>query len=124
MAGMFGLGSPWLMVPVTALVAALAGAVAGYAGYAVRAALGKRGGHRSRPEDHQRMNAFHKENPMTHSYRRSFMVLAVGLAAVLSAGAQAPSKPAAKPAAKAARRRAPASSASSNTGTSARSETG
>jgi len=43
MAGMFGLGSPWLMVPVTALVAGLAGAVAGYAGYAVRDALGKRG---------------------------------------------------------------------------------
>lgn len=42
MAGMFGLGSPWLMVPATALVAALAGAVAGYAGYAVRAALDKR----------------------------------------------------------------------------------
>lgn len=36
MAGMFGLGSAWLMVPVTALVAALAGGVAGYAGYAVR----------------------------------------------------------------------------------------
>jgi hypothetical protein len=47
MAGMFGLGSGWLMVPVTALVAALAGAVSGYAGYTVRAAIGRRGGHRS-----------------------------------------------------------------------------
>ncbi len=36
MAGMFGLGSGWLMVPVTALVAALAGAIAGYAGHAAR----------------------------------------------------------------------------------------
>lgn len=43
MAAMFGLGSGWLMVPVTAFVAALAGAFSGYAGYAVRAALGKRG---------------------------------------------------------------------------------
>jgi hypothetical protein len=42
MAGMFGLGSGWLMVPATALVAALAGALSGYAGYAVRGALGKR----------------------------------------------------------------------------------
>ena len=37
MAVMFGLGRTWLMVPATALVAALAAAFSGYAGYAVRA---------------------------------------------------------------------------------------
>lgn len=36
MAAMFGLGSSWMMVLATALVAALSAAVAGYAGYAVR----------------------------------------------------------------------------------------
>ena len=44
MAAMFGLGRGWLMVPVAALVAALAGAVSAYAGYAVRAARRKRAG--------------------------------------------------------------------------------
>ncbi len=44
MAGMFGLGSGWFLAPVTALVAALAGAVAGCAGHAVRAVIGKRRG--------------------------------------------------------------------------------
>ncbi|MGD1009618.1 MAG: hypothetical protein ABR951_05635 [Candidatus Aminicenantales bacterium] len=34
---MFGLGGSWLMIPATALVAAIAAAVSGYAGYAVRA---------------------------------------------------------------------------------------
>lgn len=37
MAAMFGLGRSWLMVPATALVAGLAAAFSGYAGYAVRA---------------------------------------------------------------------------------------
>jgi zinc transporter ZupT len=37
MAKMFGLGSPWLMVLVTTLIAAVAAALSGYAGYAVRA---------------------------------------------------------------------------------------
>ena len=36
-AKMFGLGQSWPMVLVTALVAAIAAAVSGYAGYAVRA---------------------------------------------------------------------------------------
>lgn len=36
MAAMFGLGSSWMMVLATAIVAALSAAVAGYAGYAVR----------------------------------------------------------------------------------------
>jgi hypothetical protein len=36
MAGLFGLGASWLMIPVTALIAALAAAFSGYAGYAVR----------------------------------------------------------------------------------------
>lgn len=45
MAAMFGLGRGWLMVPATALVAALAGAVSGYAGYAARGALGRHRGH-------------------------------------------------------------------------------
>jgi hypothetical protein len=42
MAAMFGLGSPWLMVVMTALVAAIAAAFSGYAGYAVRALFKKR----------------------------------------------------------------------------------
>jgi hypothetical protein len=37
MAGMFGLGKSWLMIFVTALIAAVAAGVSGYAGYAVRA---------------------------------------------------------------------------------------
>jgi hypothetical protein len=37
MARMFGLGRPWLMIPATAFVAAVAAAFSGYAGYAVRA---------------------------------------------------------------------------------------
>jgi hypothetical protein len=37
MAGMFGLGRSWLIVLATALMAAIAAAVSGYAGYAVRA---------------------------------------------------------------------------------------
>ena len=36
MARMFGLGKSWLMVFVTALIAAVAAGVSGYAGYAVR----------------------------------------------------------------------------------------
>ena len=36
MAGMFGLGAGWLMILATALVAGVAAAVAGYAGYAVK----------------------------------------------------------------------------------------
>ncbi len=36
MAGMFGLGKSWLMIFITGLIAALAAAVSGYAGYAVR----------------------------------------------------------------------------------------
>jgi len=36
MAGMFGLGSSWLLVLATGLVAAIAAAVSGYAGYAVQ----------------------------------------------------------------------------------------
>ena len=41
MAGMFGLGLGWLMIIVTALVAGLAAAFAGYAGYAVKALFKK-----------------------------------------------------------------------------------
>jgi len=37
MARMFGLGNSWLMVLVSALIAAVAAGVSGYAGYAVRA---------------------------------------------------------------------------------------
>jgi hypothetical protein len=37
MAKMFGLGRSWLIVLATALMAAIAAAVSGYAGYAVRA---------------------------------------------------------------------------------------
>ena len=33
---MFGLGKSWLMIAATALVAAVAAALSGYAGYAVR----------------------------------------------------------------------------------------
>ena len=41
MAGMFGLGSSWLMVLATGLLAAIAAGVSGYAGYAVRALFKK-----------------------------------------------------------------------------------
>jgi hypothetical protein len=41
MARMFGLGESWLMVLVTALIAAAAAGVSGYAGYAVRAVFNK-----------------------------------------------------------------------------------
>jgi hypothetical protein len=41
MARMFGLGKSWLMVFVTALIAALAAGVSGYAGYAVQALVKK-----------------------------------------------------------------------------------
>jgi hypothetical protein len=41
MARMFGLGKSWLMVFVTALIAAVAAGVSGYAGYAVRALVKK-----------------------------------------------------------------------------------
>jgi hypothetical protein len=41
MAGMFGLGGSWLPILATALVAALAAALSGYAGYAVRALFAK-----------------------------------------------------------------------------------
>ncbi len=41
MARMFGLGRSWLMIPVTALIAAAAAGVSGYAGYAVRALVKK-----------------------------------------------------------------------------------
>jgi hypothetical protein len=37
MAKMFELGGSWLMIPATALIAGIAAAVSGYAGYAVRA---------------------------------------------------------------------------------------
>jgi len=40
-AGMFGLGSSWLMVLATALIATVAAGVSGYAGYAVRALVKK-----------------------------------------------------------------------------------
>ncbi len=43
MAGMFGLGSSWLMVFVTGLIAAVAAGVSAYAGYAVQG-LFKKGG--------------------------------------------------------------------------------
>jgi hypothetical protein len=36
MARMFGLGRPWLMIVTTALIAAIAAGISGYAGYAVR----------------------------------------------------------------------------------------
>lgn len=42
MARMIGLGSPWLMILATALVAALAAAVSGCAGYAVKALFSKK----------------------------------------------------------------------------------
>jgi hypothetical protein len=41
MAGMFGLGQSWLMIPATALIAAVAAALSGYAGFAVRALFKK-----------------------------------------------------------------------------------
>lgn len=41
MARMFGLGKSWLMVFVTAFIAAIAAGVSGYAGYAVRALVNK-----------------------------------------------------------------------------------
>lgn len=41
MAAMFGLGKPWTMIAAAALVAALAGGLAGYAGHAVRAVFKK-----------------------------------------------------------------------------------
>jgi hypothetical protein len=41
MAAMFGLGRSWLMVLATAIVAAIAAAVSGYAGYAVRGLFGR-----------------------------------------------------------------------------------
>jgi hypothetical protein len=43
MAGMFGLGSSWLMVLVTGLIAAIAAGVSGYAGYAVSGLFEKPG---------------------------------------------------------------------------------
>jgi len=43
MAGMFGLGSSWLMVLATGLIAAVAAGVSGYAGYAVRSVYKKAG---------------------------------------------------------------------------------
>jgi hypothetical protein len=43
MARMFGLGNSWLMVFVTALIAAIAAGVSGYAGYGVRALFKKTG---------------------------------------------------------------------------------
>jgi hypothetical protein len=43
MARMFGLGKSWLMVFVTALIAAVAAGVSGYAGYSVRALVKKPG---------------------------------------------------------------------------------
>jgi hypothetical protein len=48
MARMFGLGRPGPMIAATALVAALAGGLAGYAGYAVRALI-KRQTKKERP---------------------------------------------------------------------------
>ncbi|MBN2266166.1 MAG: hypothetical protein JW775_10175 [Candidatus Aminicenantes bacterium] len=42
MARMFGLGRPWTMVAATALVAALAAGLAGYAGCAVRGLIGRK----------------------------------------------------------------------------------
>ncbi|OGD24506.1 MAG: hypothetical protein A2Y56_15680 [Candidatus Aminicenantes bacterium RBG_13_63_10] len=42
MARMIGLGRPWLLVAAAALVAALAAAVSGYAGWAVRSALARK----------------------------------------------------------------------------------
>ena len=43
MARMFGLGKSWLMIFVTALIAAVAAGASGYAGYAVRALVKKPG---------------------------------------------------------------------------------
>ena len=43
MARMFGLGRSWLMIAATALVAALAAGLSGYAGYAVRGLFKKPG---------------------------------------------------------------------------------
>jgi len=42
MAGMFGLGFGWLMIVVSALVAAAAAAFAGYAGFAVKSLFKKK----------------------------------------------------------------------------------
>jgi hypothetical protein len=42
MAKMFGLGDSWLMIPATALIAGLAAAFSGYAGFAVRALFRKK----------------------------------------------------------------------------------
>ena len=44
LAAMFGLGRPWTMIAATALVAALAGGLSGFAGAAVRAAIVKNAG--------------------------------------------------------------------------------
>jgi hypothetical protein len=44
MAGMFGLGRPWLMIPATGLTAAVAAAFSGYAGFAVRTLFHPTGG--------------------------------------------------------------------------------
>ena len=41
MARMFGLGKSWLMIVATALVAAVAAGISGYAGYTVRALVKK-----------------------------------------------------------------------------------
>jgi hypothetical protein len=41
MARMFGLGRSWLMIAATALIAAVAAGVSGYAGYSVRALVKK-----------------------------------------------------------------------------------
>ncbi len=44
MAGLFGLGPSWLLVPATGLLAALAAGVAGLAGYSLRAVFRKKSG--------------------------------------------------------------------------------
>jgi hypothetical protein len=43
MAVMFRLGDSWLMIVATALIAAIAAALSGYAGYAVRGLFGRKG---------------------------------------------------------------------------------
>jgi hypothetical protein len=43
LAGMFGLGTSWLMILITGLIAAVAAAVSGYAGYAVSGLFKKPG---------------------------------------------------------------------------------
>ena len=48
MAGMLHLGNSWLLILATALVAAVAGAVSGYAGFAARAVVKRRQGGRRR----------------------------------------------------------------------------